>query len=171
MYILGFNNATGTRYLYCCLDNSVCSCTTLTTLPSHAYMSYAYLYSYYCFSGPNRPPSPCWDTTGLLLIKQFHRPRFSPTSITLKAIVSWIIYAHTLERLAIFVQVSQYTVLCNQYLVLRIKTASHFCEAKCGWRDSNPYPFRDRNLNPARLPIPPHPHIILFFWITGVVRS
>ena len=29
----------------------------------------------------------------------------------------------------------------------------------CGRRDSNSYTLRHRNLNPARLPIPPRPHI------------
>ncbi len=29
--------------------------------------------------------------------------------------------------------------------------------AWCGWRDSNPHNFRHWNLNPARLPVPPHP--------------
>ena len=31
-----------------------------------------------------------------------------------------------------------------------------------GWRDSNPYAFRHGNLNPARLPISPHPDMKVF---------
>lgn len=28
----------------------------------------------------------------------------------------------------------------------------------CGWSESNRHSFRNRILNPARLPVPPHPH-------------
>ncbi len=32
----------------------------------------------------------------------------------------------------------------------------------CGWRESNPHAFRRWNLNPVRLPVPPHP-----LWMSG----
>ncbi len=32
-------------------------------------------------------------------------------------------------------------------------------EIWCGWSESNRHSFRNRILSPARLPVPPHPHI------------